>query len=226
METKQGYFDPKMPRHLDDRFYKATVVDILAIPEGARFKGMEIFAYDEGEWWQFKEGVLDVNLVPSERGASVTAESYSWTWADGVDVGGTHLNFVILGAQEDEIGDISSCILFVGGSLQVGNFTIEDTNVARDTVQIPGTAAEREGTVEVALFYNRAGQALPPTQFTDLTDTPNSYTGEKIRTVKVNDAESGVEFGYGLWKGTQVEYDALGQPQKDDVNIIHFIVEP
>jgi len=225
METKQGYFDPKMPRHLDDRFFKATKLDILAIPLGARFKGMEVFAFDEGEWWQFKDGVTDPDLVPSGRGGDISAETYSWTWSEGVDHLGTHLDFVIATATADnEIGSIDSCIFFVGGSVQVGNYTIEDTNFAADTIRILGTAGEREGTVEVVLFYNRAGSGYL-SEWKELLDTPSSYSGEALRTPKVNDAENALEYGYGFWKGTQAEYDALGAPQKADVNIIHFIVE-
>jgi hypothetical protein len=67
METKQGFFDPKMPRFLDDRFYKGDQSDILAIPEGARVLGMEIWAYTEKKWYQFRDGVTDGDLIESPR---------------------------------------------------------------------------------------------------------------------------------------------------------------
>jgi hypothetical protein len=209
METKQGYFEPKMGRPLDIRFYKATNAEILTIPVGARFEGMEIYAYGEDQWYQFKGGVADINLVISDRGggsSSVEAKSYEWTWADGVDVGGTHLDFVIAGAIPNEIASIDSCILFVGGSVQQAttSFTIETSTETNDTVRIEGVAGEREPTVAVQLFYNREGVGIPsiagnaPT--TDdknvpllLTTSDGDWTGFELSNDPVGDVRAVVD---------------------------------
>lgn len=76
METKQGYFDPTMPRPLDLRHYKATQAEILTIPEGARYIGLEIYAYTEDEWYQFQGGVTDGDLKLSTRPADVKGPTY------------------------------------------------------------------------------------------------------------------------------------------------------
>jgi hypothetical protein len=92
--------------------------------------------------------------------AQVSQKKYTWTWSEGVDFDGSRLDFVIPGAEENEIGGLDGCILFVGGSLQTDTFSLEFTNVAQDTVRIEGQAGDREGTVEVALYYLRTGVSL------------------------------------------------------------------
>ena len=71
-----------MPRALDDRHYKATVNDILAIPVGARYVGMEIYAYNEDEWYQFVGGTQDANLTLS-RDYGLDEHDYKIWYVDG-----------------------------------------------------------------------------------------------------------------------------------------------
>ena len=154
----------------------------------------------------------EYGFIPKEVGASTSAKNFTWTWADGVDFGGTHLDFIITTATSDnEIGSIASSILFVGSALQVGNFTLQTTNFVNDTIRIPGTAGEREGTVQVVLFYNRSGigisdtglqkRAIGPTlaipfDFSNTTKIdPLTITGPTEFTVVIADPDT----DYGNW---------------------------
>ena len=185
METKQGYFDPKMPRALDNRFFKETKQDILDIPIGARYRGMEIYAINEDFWWQFKDGVQDTDLVPSNRGGTgenvpTTGERQDWEWSEGIPGGGnTYLDFVITSATtNDEIANFQSCILFIDKSLQTVNYSIESTNYTNDTVRIVAQSGDEDPDTPVILYYNRvdedSGGSTPgfiDKEFTSLTTT-------------------------------------------------------
>jgi hypothetical protein len=75
------------------------------------------------------------------------------------------------------------------------NITVYDDTVS-GTPETFATITElslRLEALKYPAFFNE-GQSLIEA-FTDLTDTPNSYTGEAGRIVKVKDGEDGLEFG-------------------------------
>jgi hypothetical protein len=86
------------------------------------------------------------------------SKKYNWTWADGVDVGGTHLDFVITTATADnEISSIEATLLFIGGSLQIGTYTLQDTNFANDTIRLTIPSYSVPSDAPLLLSYNRVG---------------------------------------------------------------------
>ena len=58
--------------------------------------------------------------------------------------------------------------------------------------------------------------------FLSQTDTPNAFTGEGGKTLRVNTAADAVEFGYALRVLTQAEYDAISVKNN---NTLYFIRE-
>ena len=77
----------------------------------------------------------------------------SWTWSQGVDVGGTHLDFTISGASAGEINSVASSSFFVGGGIQDGNLSVQTNTVTNDTIRIAAVAGDASAADKVILKY-------------------------------------------------------------------------
>jgi len=203
--TVQQYLRSRLP--LDAKFGPyATIAARNLIPAEDRYPMMVVGVEDTDGFgtnaiYFLKDGVTnsDWELIAFGSGQSYQPQEQTWVWSDGIDAGGVHLDFVIPGAIAGEVASIDSCILFVGGSVQrnTTDFELQTTTVLNDTIRILNTtAAEREATVTVQLWYNRVGEGIPlPTVlFTQLQDVPSSYVGQAGKFVSVKGTEDALEF--------------------------------
>ena len=85
METKQGYFDPKMGFPLDVRLVAPDTASILNIPVTARFLGLEVYSVADKNWFAWKNGLADGDLELSRTGGGgvLLADGRGTTARDG-----------------------------------------------------------------------------------------------------------------------------------------------
>jgi len=100
-------------------------------------------------------------------------------------------NFIMPNAEENEIFEI--LLVSVGGAVQAkDNYTIESTNVAKDTIHLVDPANEDDEVI--VEYFKKTINIITTATFLGLVDTPVSYLGEAGKVAAVKGDESGLEF--------------------------------
>ena len=186
---------------IDSRNIADTLVDRNAISPGILYEGLLVY-------------VVETQLVYALTDLSNANNSAGWTViGSGSGGGGTDL----AGHSVTELDDVSSAgsgeiitnaeralVNTISGKLDVSQY---DTDEAAQNAVIDGK-------------LDRDLQNVP----SNLTDAETLLFRNAINAIKV-DFDNNNNEGILLWIGTEAEYDALPDSQKDDPNIIQYITD-
>ena len=186
-----------------------------------------------GDFNQFNSvasGSLSIAQIYTINNQASASKKDNWTWADGVDYNGTHLDFVSNKATADgEIGSVGSSLVWVGSAPQFDNYTIETTNFVNDTFRIPGTSISRTPTTPVNASYNRAGtsQAASDIDYDSSSETGgnllNTPTELQTATKEVRNWVNAPLKALGIYTGSLIEISSTGAYSNYTLTANHIV---
>jgi hypothetical protein len=193
-----------------------TIVERNAIPMTERYLTMMVGVNDigngESRIYYLDGGLTNNDWKPVGTGDSdVATKVYKTTWSTGIadPIDNEYTDFVIPNAIEGEILAEVSAMLFIGKVIQTENFSIETTNILRDTFRVYIPFANIEGTLLFEAFYNGGFPATSPPEAPAIGKTHGRKDYEWV--ILPNHVVI-----------SQEDYDALNPP---DNNTFYYIPE-